>query len=90
MCVNWIRLAQDKFLCRALVNTVLSLGSPQKAGHFLTASRLLAFDERGLHCMELVNYCRMVSPCIDNFSAYDTTSIEEICDVDRYIYYGHI
>jgi hypothetical protein len=35
--LDWIHLAQDRFQWRALVNTVMNLGVPYKAGNFLTS-----------------------------------------------------
>jgi len=35
--VDWIRLAQDRDQWRALVNIVMNLHTPQKAGNFSTS-----------------------------------------------------
>jgi hypothetical protein len=35
--VDWIHMAQDTDQWRALVNTVINLGVPQKAGKLLTS-----------------------------------------------------
>jgi len=35
--VDWIHLAQDRVQWRALVNTVMDLRAPYKAGNFLTS-----------------------------------------------------
>jgi hypothetical protein len=35
--IDWIHLAQDRARCRALVNTVMNLWVPRKAGNFLTS-----------------------------------------------------
>jgi hypothetical protein len=35
--VNWIHLAQEREQWRGLVNTVMNLRVPQKAGNFLTS-----------------------------------------------------
>jgi hypothetical protein len=35
--VDWIHLTQDKHQWRTLVNTVMSLRVPEKAGNFLTS-----------------------------------------------------
>jgi hypothetical protein len=37
-CLDWMHLAQDRDQWRSLVNTVMNLRVPQKAGNFLTIS----------------------------------------------------
>jgi hypothetical protein len=54
-CVDWIHLAQDKDLWRTLVNTVMNLRVPYKAGSFWTSLVAVSFSRRTL--LHEVSYC---------------------------------
>jgi hypothetical protein len=56
-CVEWVRVAQDRDQQRAVVNTVMDLQVPQKAGNFLSSTECLRIKvilyrnrPRGLIC----------------------------------------
>jgi hypothetical protein len=46
--VDWINLAQDMGRWRAVVNTVMNLWVPEKAGNFLTSRATISFSRRTL------------------------------------------
>jgi hypothetical protein len=52
--MDWIDLAQDRYQCRALVNTVMNFGFHKMLGNSSVAERLAASQEE-LSSMELVN-----------------------------------
>jgi hypothetical protein len=47
-CGDWIGLAQNRDMWRALVSSVMNLRVPKKAGNFLTSCRPVSFSRRTL------------------------------------------
>jgi hypothetical protein len=48
--VGWIRLAQDRNQWRDVVNTVMNLPVPQKAGNLVTSRATIGFSRKILPC----------------------------------------
>jgi hypothetical protein len=46
--VNWIHVSQDRDRWRALLDTVMNLRVPYKAGNFLTSATTVSFSGRTL------------------------------------------
>jgi hypothetical protein len=47
-CVDWMHLAQEWDQWRTVVNTVMNLRVPQRAGNFLTSWVTISFSRRTL------------------------------------------
>jgi hypothetical protein len=46
--VDWIKLAQDRDMWHALVNSLIILHFPQNTRNFLTSSKLVSFSRKTL------------------------------------------
>jgi hypothetical protein len=49
-CMDWINLAQDTAVWRALVSAIVNLLVPQNVGYFLTSRKPVSFSRRTVLC----------------------------------------